>query len=65
MPLFDLDYEAVGEFGAGMDMVEDWPQPFRNGVVHYLKGGKVRGVRLGNTWSQALCRRTRRPGCRL
>ncbi len=50
--LFDLGYEAVGEFGAGMDIVEDWKEPFRKGVVYYLKGGKVRGVLLWNTWGQ-------------
>jgi NADPH-dependent 2,4-dienoyl-CoA reductase/sulfur reductase-like enzyme len=50
--LFDLGYEAVGEFGAGMDIVEDWIEPFRKGVVYYLKGGRVRGVLLWNTWGQ-------------
>jgi NADPH-dependent 2,4-dienoyl-CoA reductase/sulfur reductase-like enzyme len=50
--LFDLGYEAVGEFGAGMDIVEDWKEPFRRGVVYYLKAGRVRGVLLWNTWDQ-------------
>ncbi len=50
--LFDLGYEAVGEFGAGMDIVEDWKEPFRKGVVYYLKAGNVRGVLLWNTWGQ-------------
>ncbi len=50
--LFDLGYEAVGEFGAGMDIVEDWKEPFRQGVVYYLKAGRVRGVLLWNTWGQ-------------
>jgi NADPH-dependent 2,4-dienoyl-CoA reductase/sulfur reductase-like enzyme len=50
--LFDLGYEAVGEFGAGMDIVEDWKEPFRRGVVYYLKAGRVRGVLLWNTWGQ-------------
>jgi 3-phenylpropionate/trans-cinnamate dioxygenase ferredoxin reductase subunit len=50
--LFDLGYEAVGEFGAGMDIVEDWKEPFRKGVVYYLRGGRVRGVLLWNTWGQ-------------
>jgi NADPH-dependent 2,4-dienoyl-CoA reductase/sulfur reductase-like enzyme len=50
--LFDLGYEAVGEFGAGMDIVEDWKEPFRKGVVYYLKAGRVRGVLLWNTWDQ-------------
>ena len=50
--LFDLGYEAVGEFGAGMDIVEDWKEPFRQGVIYYLKAGHVRGVLLWNTWGQ-------------
>ncbi|MGE5242436.1 MAG: NAD(P)/FAD-dependent oxidoreductase [Bacteroidota bacterium] len=50
--LFDLGYEAVGEFGAGMDIVEDWKEPFRQGVVYYLRVGRVRGVLLWNTWGQ-------------
>lgn len=50
--LFDLGYEAVGEFGAGMEIVEDWKEPFRQGVVYYLKTGHVRGVLLWNTWGQ-------------
>ncbi|MGA9031951.1 MAG: FAD-dependent oxidoreductase [Sulfuricaulis sp.] len=50
--LFDLGYEAVGDFGGGMDIVEDWKEPFRQGVVYYLKAGRVRGVLLWNTWGQ-------------
>lgn len=50
--LFDLGYEAVGEFGAGLDVVEDWVEPFRHGVVYYLKSGRVRGVLLWNTWGK-------------
>jgi 3-phenylpropionate/trans-cinnamate dioxygenase ferredoxin reductase subunit len=50
--LFDLGYEAVGEFGAGMDIIEDWQEPFRKGVVYYLRSGRVRGVLLWNTWGQ-------------
>ena len=50
--LFDLGYEAVGEFGVDMEIVEDWKQPFRQGVVYYLKAGRVRGVLLWNTWGQ-------------
>ncbi len=50
--LFDLGYEAVGEFGAGMDIVEDWEEPFRKGVIYYLRAGRVRGVLLWNTWDQ-------------
>jgi 3-phenylpropionate/trans-cinnamate dioxygenase ferredoxin reductase subunit len=50
--LFDLGYEAVGEFGTGMEIVEDWLEPFRKGVVYYLRAGQVRGVLLWNTWDR-------------
>ncbi|MEN6571076.1 MAG: FAD/NAD(P)-binding oxidoreductase [Anaerolineaceae bacterium] len=50
--LFDLGYEAVGELDSRMDIVEDWVEPFRTGVIYYLKEQKVRGVLLWNTWGQ-------------
>lgn len=50
--LFDLGYEAVGELDARMDTFEDWKEPFREGVVYYLKDGRVRGVLLWNVWDR-------------
>jgi 3-phenylpropionate/trans-cinnamate dioxygenase ferredoxin reductase component len=50
--LFDLGYEAVGELDNALDVVEDWKEPFRKGVVYYLRDGHVRGVLLWNTWGQ-------------
>jgi 3-phenylpropionate/trans-cinnamate dioxygenase ferredoxin reductase subunit len=50
--LFDLGYEAVGELDPRGETVADWKQPFREGVVYYLSGGRVRGVLLWNTWGQ-------------
>jgi 3-phenylpropionate/trans-cinnamate dioxygenase ferredoxin reductase component len=50
--LFDLGYEAVGRVDAGLQMVEDWREPYRKGVVYYLEGDRVRGVLLWNTWEQ-------------
>jgi 3-phenylpropionate/trans-cinnamate dioxygenase ferredoxin reductase component len=44
--LFDLSYEAVGELGGKLEMVEDWEEPFRRGVIYYLEAGRVRGVLL-------------------
>jgi len=35
-----------------METVEDWKEPFRTGVVYYLKDHRVRGVLLWNTWGQ-------------
>ncbi len=50
--LFDLGYEAVGMLDARLEMVEDWSEPNREGVVYYLDQGRVRGVLLWNTWGQ-------------
>jgi 3-phenylpropionate/trans-cinnamate dioxygenase ferredoxin reductase subunit len=50
--LFDLGYEAVGELDPSLDIVEDWKEPFRKGVIYYLRNGRVRGVLLWNTWGQ-------------
>jgi 3-phenylpropionate/trans-cinnamate dioxygenase ferredoxin reductase component len=50
--LFDLGYEAVGELDARLDMVADWKEPFREGVLYYLREGRVRGVLLWNVWKQ-------------
>lgn len=50
--LFDLGYEAVGEMDPRGETVADWKDPFREGVVYYLSGGRVRGVLLWNTWGQ-------------
>jgi 3-phenylpropionate/trans-cinnamate dioxygenase ferredoxin reductase component len=48
--MFDLGYEAVGELNPDMEIVEDWEDEFRKGVVYYLRDGIVRGVLLWNTW---------------
>ena len=50
--LFDLGYEAVGDLDARHETMADWKEPFREGVVYYLAGGRVRGVLLWNTWGQ-------------
>jgi NADPH-dependent 2,4-dienoyl-CoA reductase/sulfur reductase-like enzyme len=50
--LFDLGYEAVGELDSSLDIIEDWVEPFRKGVIYYLRDEFVRGVLLWNTWGQ-------------
>lgn len=50
--LFDLGYEAVGDVSSRYETVADWKEKFREGVVYYLDGGRVRGVLLWNTWGQ-------------
>jgi NADPH-dependent 2,4-dienoyl-CoA reductase/sulfur reductase-like enzyme len=50
--LFELGYEAVGDMDARLETVADWKQPYREGVVYYLRDGRVRGVLLWNVWDQ-------------
>lgn len=50
--LFQLGYEAVGELDPRLETEADWKEPFREGVIYYLKDGRVRGVLLWNTWGQ-------------
>src|SRR5262245_18953187 len=50
--LFELGYEAVGELDSQLETVADWKQPYREGVVYYLRDGRVRGVLLWNVWEQ-------------
>ena len=46
--LFDLGYEAVGVLDPTHEVVEDWIEPGKKGVLYYLDGGRVRGVVLWN-----------------
>jgi NADPH-dependent 2,4-dienoyl-CoA reductase/sulfur reductase-like enzyme len=50
--LFELGYEAVGEVDSRLETVADWKQPYREGVIYYLRDGRVRGVLLWNVWEQ-------------
>ncbi|HMV71568.1 MAG TPA: FAD-dependent oxidoreductase [Pseudomonadales bacterium] len=50
--LFELGYEAVGLTDSRLQMVEDWREPYHEGVVYYLDKGRVRGVLLWNVWDQ-------------
>jgi 3-phenylpropionate/trans-cinnamate dioxygenase ferredoxin reductase component len=50
--LFELGYEAVGELDSRLETVADWKEPLREGVIYYLRDGRVRGVLLWNVWDQ-------------
>ncbi len=50
--LFDLGYEAVGDLNPHLEIVADWKEPYREGVVYYLQDRRVRGVLLWNVWGQ-------------
>jgi len=47
-----LGYEAVGELDARLETFADWKTPFREGVIYYLRDGRVRGVSLWNVWGK-------------
>lgn len=50
--VFDLGYEAVGRLDARLETVSSWKTPFREGVVYYLEGDRVRGVLLFGIFGQ-------------
>jgi len=50
--LFDLGYEAIGEIDARLQTVSKWKEPYREGIVYYLRAGTVRGVLLWNVWEK-------------
>ena len=50
--LFELGYEAVGDLDPQMDIISDWAEPFKQGLVYYLKDGRVRGVLLWDVWGK-------------
>ena len=55
--LFDLGYEAVGELNPAYEIVEDWQELNRKGVVYYSREGRVRGVLLWNVSSKVAAAR--------
>jgi 3-phenylpropionate/trans-cinnamate dioxygenase ferredoxin reductase component len=50
--MFDLGYEAVGDLDSRLDVVAEWEEPYRTGVLTYRSEGRVRGVLLWNVWDQ-------------
>src|SRR5918995_488295 len=50
--LFDLGYEAVGEIDARLEVVADWEEQYRTGLLTYRREGRVRGALLWNIWDQ-------------
>jgi NADPH-dependent 2,4-dienoyl-CoA reductase/sulfur reductase-like enzyme len=55
--VFELGYEAVGEVDARLEMVEDWVKPYEQGVVYYLRQGRLRGVLFWNVPGQVMAAR--------
>lgn len=50
--LFELGFEAIGWIDASLNVIADWVEPYRKGVLYYLEGSRVRGVVLWNVWGQ-------------
>ncbi len=50
--MFDLGYEVMGHIDSGMETVADWKEEFKEGVVYYMEGARVRGVLLWNMWDK-------------
>ena len=55
--LFDLGYEAVGELNSKLATVADWDEPFKKGVIYYLKNHQIQGVLLWNMWNSVAAAR--------
>ena len=50
--LFELGYEAVGDLDGRLETRAKWKEPFREGVVEYVRTGRVAGVLLWNVWGR-------------
>ena len=50
--MFDLGYEVMGHIDSSMETVADWNDEFKEGVVYYMEGTRVRGVLLWNMWDK-------------
>jgi 3-phenylpropionate/trans-cinnamate dioxygenase ferredoxin reductase component len=50
--LFEIGYEAIGLLDTRLQVIADWQDPYRKGVVYYLDEGRVRGVLLWNVWGK-------------
>lgn len=48
--LFDLGYEALGELNPDLDTVANWKEPYEEGIIYYMREGRVRGALLWNVW---------------
>ena len=50
--LFDLGYEAIGDFSKDHQIIEDWIEPFKKGTLFYMDGKQVRGLVFWNLWGK-------------
>ena len=51
--MFDLGYEAVGQLDARLDVIAEWQEPHRKGVIAYRDDdGRARGFLLWDVWGK-------------
>jgi 3-phenylpropionate/trans-cinnamate dioxygenase ferredoxin reductase subunit len=50
--LFDFGYEAVGDVSTKLEVVADWQEENKKGVLYYMKDSVVMGVMLCNVWDK-------------
>jgi 3-phenylpropionate/trans-cinnamate dioxygenase ferredoxin reductase component len=50
--LFELGYEAIGDTDPRLELVEEWVEPNRKGVVCYVDDGKPKGFLLWDVWDR-------------
>jgi NAD(P)H-nitrite reductase large subunit len=50
--LYEFGYEAVGDVNTQLDIFEDWRKENEQGVIYYLRDGKVRGAMMCNVWDK-------------
>jgi len=50
--MFDIGYEAVGVVDSRLETFADWKEAYKQGVIYYLRDGRVKGILLWNVWKQ-------------
>ncbi|MFA7395621.1 MAG: FAD-dependent oxidoreductase [Sphaerochaetaceae bacterium] len=50
--LFELGYEAVGELDSRFEIVSDWSELYKKGIIYYLDNNQIKGILLWNVWDK-------------
>jgi NADPH-dependent 2,4-dienoyl-CoA reductase/sulfur reductase-like enzyme len=50
--LFEFGYEAVGDVDSRHEMIADWQEENKTGVIYYLSGGRLRGAAMCNLFGK-------------
>ena len=50
--LFDLGFEAIGLIDSRFEIIEDWKEKYKEGVLYYMNEDRVSGVILWNVWDK-------------